>query len=130
MAPHDVEALLATLRTAQAAADPCVTRVVLTYEAGYEGFWLARRLADEDVAVIVCDPAILEVVRWRKKPKTDRLDARKMVRVLKAWDGGDRDALSPVRVLAVAQEDAKRLLWHRERLVRDRRRYQNSICSL
>lgn len=103
---------------------------MLTYEAGYEGFWLARRLADEDVAVIVCDPAILEVVRWWKNPKTDRLDARKMVRALKTWDGGDRDALSPVRVLTVAQEDAKRLLRHRERLMRDRRRYQNSICSL
>lgn len=130
--PHDVEALLAKLRTAQAAAgnDPCVPRVLLTYEAGYEGFWLARRLADEDVAVIVCDPASLEVVRRRKKAKTDRLDARKRVRALKAWDGGDRDALSLVRVPTVAQEDAKRLLRHRERLVRDRRRYQNSICSL
>lgn len=129
--PHAVEALLAKLRTAQAAAgnDPCVPRVLLTYEAGYEGFWLARRLADEDVAVIVCDPASLEVVRRRKTAKTDRRDARKRVRALKAWDGGDRDARSRVRVPSVAQEDATRLLRHRERLVRDRRRYHKSICS-
>ena len=62
------------------------------------------------LTVVVCDPASLEVVRRRKKTKTDRIDARKMVRALRARDGGDRDALAPVRVSSVEEEDAKRLL--------------------
>ncbi|MCY4300251.1 MAG: hypothetical protein OXC68_00745 [Aestuariivita sp.] len=45
-----------------------------------------RRLEGEPVAGIVCDPASLEVVRRKKKPKTDRMDARKRVRALKAWE--------------------------------------------
>ena len=83
--------------TAQAASeDHCGTRVLLTYDAGYEGFWLARRLKEEPVEVIVCDPASLEVVRRKKKAKTNQIDARKMARALNAWDGGGRNALSPV----------------------------------
>ncbi len=62
--------------------------------------------------------------------KTDRIDARKMVRALRAWDGGDRDAMSPVRVPTVAEEDAKRLPPRRERLVRERRRLANAVAGL
>ena len=80
--------------------------------------------------MVVCDPASLEVVRRKKKAKTDRIDAKKMVRALRAWDGGDRDAMSPVRVPTVAEEDAKRLLRRRERLVTERRRLANAIGGL
>ena len=96
----------------------------------YEGFWLSRRLEDEDLEVVICDPASLEVVRKKKKAKTDRIDARKMVRALRAWDGGDRDALAPVRVPSVEEEDAKRLLRRRERLVKERIRITNTVGGL
>ena len=71
--------------------------MLLTYEAGYEGFWLARWLGEHapEIDVVICDPASLEVVRRKRRAKTDRIDARKMVRALRAWDGGDRDAMSP-----------------------------------
>ena len=131
LSPHDVDGLLAKLGQArQRAPAPGDTRVVLTYEAGYEGFWLARRLEDEDLEVVVVDPASLEVVRRGKKAKTDRIDARRMVRALRAWDGGDRDAMSPVRIPTVAEEDAKRLLRRRERLVKEKRRLANSVGGL
>ncbi len=48
--------------------------------AGYGGFRVARRPGGEDLEVVVCDPASLEVVRRRKKAKTDRTGARRMVR--------------------------------------------------
>ncbi len=99
-------------------------------EAGYEGFRLARRLEGEDLEVVVRHPASLEVVRRRKKAKTDRIDARKMVRAPVARDGGDRDAMSPVRVPTVAEEDAKRLLRRRERLVKERLRLANAVAGL
>ncbi len=99
-------------------------------EAGYERFRLAGRLEGEDLEVVVCDPASLEVVRRRKKAKTDRIDAGKTVRAPVARDGGDRDAMSPVRVPTVAEEDAKRLLRRRERLVKERLRLASAVAGL
>ena len=75
-------------------------RVMLTYEAGYEGFWLARDIErrDAEIDIFMNDPASLRVSRRAKKKKTDRIDARRMVRALKAWDQGDSEAMSWVRV--------------------------------
>ena len=131
LAPADTGGLVEKIGKACAGADG-PSRVLLTYEAGYEGFWLARWLGERapEVDVAVCDPASLEVVRRKRRAKTDRIDARKMVRALRAWDGGDRDAMSPVRIPTVEEEDAKRLLRRRERLVKERLRLANSIAGL
>ena len=148
LAPADTGGLLEKIGKACAGVDGPF-RVLLTCEAGYEGFWLARWLGEHapQVDVVICDPASLEVVRRRKKAKTDRIDARKvvrrrkkaktdridarkMVRALRAWDGGDRDAMSPVRIPTVAEEDAKRLLRRRERLVKERLRLANAVSGL
>ena len=131
LAPADTGGLLEKIGKA-CAGEGGPSRVLLTYEAGYEGFWLVRWLGGHapEIDVVVCDPASLEVVRRKKKVKTDRIDARKMVRALRAWDGGDRDAMSPVRIPTVEEEDAKRLLRRRERLVKERLRLANSIAGL
>ncbi len=63
LSPQDVERLLEKIGRARRAVASGPVRVVLTYEAGYEGFWLARRLEGEDLEVVICDPASLEVVR-------------------------------------------------------------------
>ena len=62
--------------------------------------------------------------------RTDRTGARRMVRAPPAWDGGDRDAMSPVRVTGVAEEDGKRLPPRRERPVRERRRLPDAVDGL
>ncbi len=131
LAPADTAGLLEKIGKARSGADG-PSRVLLTYEAGYEGFWLARWLGVHapEIDVVVCDPASLEVVRRKRRAKTDRIDARKMVRALRAWDGGDRDAMSPVRIPTVEEEDAKRLLRRRERLVKERLRHANAIAGL
>ena len=131
LAPADTDGLVAKIGKACArAGDP--SRVLLTYEAGYEGFWLARWLCEEapQIDVLVCDPASLEVVRKAKRAKTDRIDAKRMVRALRAWDRGEVEALSVVRIPTVEEEDAKRLLRHRERLVKERTRLGNTIKGL
>ncbi len=133
LAPHDVAGLLAKLgqaRTRAAAVSGDDVRVMPVCEAGYEGFRLARRLEGEDLEVVVCDPASLEVVRRKRRAKTDRIDARKTVRAPVARDGGDRDAMSPVRVPTVAEEDAKRLPGRRERLVKERLRLASAVAGL
>ena len=106
-------------------------RTVCCYEAGYEGFWLARWL-DQAMAVetVVLDPASLLVNRMAKQRKTDRIDAKKMVRALLAHDRGDAAVLSSVRVPSVEEEDRKRLIRERRRLVKERTSLSNAIKGL
>ena len=106
-------------------------RVLNCYEAGYEGFWLARWL-DGAMALetVVLDPASLLVNRKAKQRKTDRIDAKKMVRALLAHDRGDAAVLSRVRVPSVEEEDRKRLHRERQRLVKERTSLTNSIKGL
>jgi len=108
------------------------TPVVLCYEAGYEGFWLARCLERHapDIEVIIIDPASLEVDRRAKKVKTDRIDAARMIRALKAWKSGDNDVLARVRVPAIEDEDRRRIGRERDALISERQRYRNRIRGL
>ena len=133
--PSDTDALVQLIERARlgvSRAEGVEPRVVLTYEAGYEGFWLARDLARRDpgIAVYINDPASLQVNRRSKKAKTDRIDVRKMVRALKAWDLGDAEAMAWVRIPSVEQEDSRRLLREREALIGERIRLGNRILSL
>ena len=105
--------------------------VLCCYEAGYEGFWLARWLDHEmSLETVVLDPASLLVNRKAKQRKTDRIDARKMVRALLAYDRGDAAVLSRVRVPSVAEEDRRRLLRERHCLVKERTALSNRIGGL
>ena len=68
--------------------------------------------------------------RKAKQRKTDRIDATKMVRALLAYDRGDAAVLSRVRVPSVEEEDRKRLLRERQRLVKERTSLTNAIKGL
>ena len=105
-------------------------RVLCGYEAGYEGFWLARRLAQLGVEPLVLDPASLPASRKARRPKTDRLDAAGIVRALMAFDRGEPRAPGTVRVPSVAEEDRRRLLRERRRLVKQRTMLANSVKGL
>jgi transposase len=50
-------------------------RIVVCYEAGYDGFWLARALASLGIECRVLDPASIQVNRRARRVKTDRIDA-------------------------------------------------------
>ena len=56
----------------------------------------------------VLDPGSLLANRKAKQPKTNRIDARKMVRALLAYNRGDAVLLSRVRRPSVQEEDRKR----------------------
>ena len=106
-------------------------RVLCCYEAGYEGFWLERWLDRAlSVETVVLDPASLLVNHKARQRKTDRIDAKKMVRALLAHDRGDAAVLSRVRVPSVEEEDRKRLLRERRRLVKERTALSNAIGGL
>lgn len=132
MACGDVDALLSLIDRAKSRTGKTIdeTNVVVCYEAGYEGFWLYRRLVTLGIRVIVIDPASLLVDRRAKRAKTDRIDARGMVRALMAWARGERQVLSEVRVPTVKQDDARRGLRERQRLVKERTAHGNRIKGL
>lgn len=132
MACGDVDALLGLIDRARSRSGKTndMVDVVVCYEAGYEGFWLYRRLVALGIRVVVIDPASLLVDRRAKRAKTDRIDARGMVRALMAWARGERQVLSEVHVPTVEQDDARRGLRERQRLVKERTAHGNRIKGL
>jgi len=87
-------------------------RVLSCYEAGRDGFWVHRFLTSIGVENLVVDSASIEVSRRRRRAKTDRLDAEKLVMMLVRWDEGEKRVWGVVRVPSVQAEDARCL--HRE----------------
>jgi transposase len=129
----DVAGLLALLRRLQARerrAEGEEVRVVLAHEAGYDGFWLQRRLAAEGIACWVMDPGSLQVDRRARRAKTDRLDAAMLLRALVAWCRGDRAACRMVQVPSPEREDARRTHRERQRLIAERVQHVNRIKGL
>src|SRR6201987_885514 len=57
-------------------------RIVVCYEAGYDGFWLARSLARIGIDCRVLDPASIQVNRRARRVKTDRIDSLALLRAL------------------------------------------------
>ena len=102
----------------------------LCYEAGYDGFWLARSLKTEKIDCRVLDPVSLQVNRRARRVKTDRLDVLMLLRALIAADRGDRHVCSIVRVPTIEEEDARRSHRERQRLIRERTAHINRIKRL
>ena len=105
-------------------------RIVVCYEAGYDGFWLARALAKIGIECRVLDPASIQVNRRARRVKTDRIDVLALLRALIATDRGERHVCAIVRVPSVEEEDARRSHRERQRLVRERTGHINRIKGL
>jgi transposase len=105
-------------------------RLIVGYEAGYDGFWLQRRLEAEGIPCWVMDPASLQVARKARRAKTDRLDAAMLLRALTAWWRGDQAACRMVRVPSAEREDARRTHRERQRLISERVQHVNRIKGL
>ena len=128
--PGDVDRLLdlierARAREEQRSGGPVEVRSC--YEAGYDGFWLHRRLRAAGVRNVVVEPTSLLVDRRARRVKTDRIDAGTLLRALVADARGDRGVWRLVRVPTPEQEEARRLHRERRRLVRERVAHTNRI---
>ncbi|HXD04354.1 MAG TPA: IS110 family transposase [Novosphingobium sp.] len=122
----DVDGLLALIARTRGTA----TRVCSCYEAGYEGFWLHRRLVAAGIDSRIVDPSSLQVDRRARRKKTDAIDVEMILRALVAWDRGERGLCAMVRVPDVAAEDARRTSRERERLVKEQTGHLNRIRGL
>ena len=107
-----------------------VPRVVSCYEAGYDGFWLHRRLEAAGILNFVFDPASIAVEQRSRRAKTDRIDGELLLRTLMAYLRGEPRVVRIVRVPSVAQEDARRASRERDRLITEQTAHTNRIKAL
>src|SRR2546427_7068232 len=94
-----------------------VTRIAVAFEAGRDGFWLARWLQAHGVEAHVIHPSSVAVSREHRRAKTDRLDTELLKRSFLGWLRGERGHCSMARVPTMLEEDAKRPNRERECLV-------------
>jgi transposase len=106
-----------------------IRRIALAYEAGRDGFWLARWLIARGIEAHVIHSASVAVSRERKRAKTDRLDAAMLMRVFLGWLRGERGHCGMVAIPTMEEEDARRPSRERECLVNERSRIINRMKS-
>jgi transposase len=104
-----------------------ITRIAVAFEAGRDGFWLARWLEARGVEAHVIHPSSVAVSREHRRAKTDRLDTELLKRGFLGWLRGERGHCSMARVPTIAEEDAKRPNRERECLVKERTRLVNRM---
>src|ERR671911_122917 len=128
----DEEALLKLLhrwRNEANRAGRAIKRIVVAYEAGRDGFWLARWLRTRDVEAYVIHPTSVAVSREHRRAKTDRLDTELLKRAFLGWLRGEREHCKMVAVPTLGEEDAKRPSRERESLVAEQSRIINRVKS-
>jgi transposase len=104
-----------------------IRRVCVAYEAGRDGFWLARSLLERGIETYVIHSASVSVSREQRRAKTDRLDTELLKRTFLGWLRGERGHCSMVAIPTIQEEDARRPNREREKLVGDRTRVINRI---
>jgi transposase len=104
-----------------------ITRIAVAFEAGRDGFWLARWLRARDIEAHVIHPNSVAVSREHRRAKTDRLDTELLKRAFLGWLRGEPDHCSMAAIPTLEEEDAKRPNRERENLVGERTRIVNRI---
>jgi transposase len=127
--PDALQRLLERWRTEAEKTGRTIERVVLAYEAGRDGFWLARWLRARGIEVHVIHSTSVAVSREHRRAKTDRLDTAMLMRVFLGWLRGERGHCGMVAIPTIEEEDAKRPSREREGLVGERTRIINRMKS-
>ena len=104
-----------------------IERIVVAFEAGRDGFWLARWLKARSIEVHVIHAASVAVSREHRRAKTDRLDTELLKRAVLGWLRGERDHCKMVAIPTIKDEDAKRPNRERDSLVGERSRIVNRM---
>jgi len=107
-----------------------IKRIVVAYEAGRDGFWLARWLRVRGVEAYVIHPASIAVSREHRRAKTDRLDTELLLRAFLGWLRGEKRHCSMVAIPTVEEEDARRPNRERGNLVTEQTRIVNQIKAI
>src|SRR3954468_13607676 len=119
--------LLERWRTEATKAGRRIGRLALAFEAGRDGFWLARWLRERGIEVHVIHSTSVAVTREHRRAKTDRLDTAMLIRVFLGWLRGEQGHCRMVAIPTLEEEDAKRPSRERENLVGERTRIINRM---
>jgi transposase len=126
----DADALLALLHRWRAEAIKAsrkIERIVVAFEAGRDGFWLARWLRARGIETYVIHSTSIPVSREHRRAKSDRLDTELLMRAVLGWLRGEVKHCSMVAIPTLAQEDARRPNREHENLVGERTRILNRL---
>jgi len=104
-----------------------IKRISVAFEAGRDGFWLARWLRARDIEAHVIHASSVAVSREQRRAKTDRLDTELLKRAFLGWLRGERDHCKMVAIPTIKDEDAKRPNRERESLVGEQNRIINRM---
>jgi transposase len=98
-------------------------RVRVGMEATGYARWFERLLAELGIELWIGDPAEIEAQRVKKR-KTDREDARLLLRLMR------ENRFPKIWVPSPENRDLRQLLWHRHRMVQMRTRIMNQLQAL
>ena len=104
-----------------------IERIVVAFEAGRDGFWLARWLKARSIEAYVIHAASVAVSREHRRAKTDRLNSELLKRAFLGWLRGERDHCKMVAIPSIKDEDAKRPNRERESLIGEQSRIINRM---
>jgi transposase len=128
----DAQALFTLLRRWQAEATKAgstIKRIVVAFEAGRDGFWLARWLRARGGEAYVIHPTSIPVSREHRRAKTDRLDTGLLMRAVLGWLRGEPKHCSMAAIPTIAEEDARRPNREHQMLVQEQTRVVNRMKS-
>jgi transposase len=104
-----------------------IERIAVAFEAGRDGFWLARWLRGRGIEAHVIHASSVAVSREHRRAKTDRLDTELLKRAFLGWLRSERDHCKMVAIPTTKDEDGKRPNRERESLVGEQSRIVNRM---
>ena len=104
-----------------------IKRIVVAFEAGRDGFWLARWLRAHEIEAHVIHPSSVPVSREHRRAKTDRLDTELLKRAFLGWLRGEPNHCTMAAIPTIEDEDARRPSRERESLVKECTRIVNRL---
>ena len=104
-----------------------IARIAVAFEAGRDGFWLARWLRERGIEAYVIHPTSIPVSREHRRAKTDRLDTALLMRAFLGWLRGEAEHCSMAAIPTLSEEDARRPSREHEHLVGERSRIINRM---
>ena len=104
-----------------------IKRIAVAFEAGRDGFWLARWLREQGIEAYVIHPTSVSVSREHRRAKSDRLDTGHLKRAFLGWLRGESDHCRMAEIPTLEQEDAKRPNREHQSLVGERTRVINRM---
>ena len=119
--------LLYRWRKEASQAGRTIKRIAVAYEAGRDGFWLARWLRAQGIEAYVIHPSSVPVSREHRRAKTDCLDTELLKRAFLGWLRGEPKHCSMAAIPTIEDEDARRPSRERQSLVKECTRIVNRV---